>query len=94
MHKGIPAIIGQFRVCQQMEIADVAKYNWQVLRLLDDIVDDLAVHGSEPYGLGNGPLGGVKVEVYRATPLVMRKSSILPLKELAESLEPPICVTP
>ena len=61
-----------------MEVADVAKYNRQVLRLLNDTVDDLAVHGSEPYELGNGDVVGVKLAVYRATPLVSRKSSIFP----------------
>jgi len=62
-----------------MKIADVAKYNRQVLRLLNDVGDDLAVHGLEPYELGNGPVG-VNVAVYRATPLVMRNSSTYALR--------------
>ena len=62
LHIRIPAIFSQLDIWQTVEIAHVRKHNWQIARLLDDTVDYLAMHGLEPYGLGNGPVG-VKVDV-------------------------------
>ena len=41
-----------------------------------------------PYALGNAAVGGVKLVVYRATPLVKRNSSMKPLNAAAVATYP------
>ena len=53
----MPAISSQFDIWQAVEVAHVGKHNRQIARILDDAVNYLAMHGLEPYGLGNGPVG-------------------------------------
>ena len=71
----MPAISSQFDIWQAVEVAHVGKHNRQIARILDDAVNYLAMHGLEPYGLGNGPDGNV---IARAVPFVTRNSSKRP----------------